>query len=465
MEPICFLCQEYEVDIGHQTILCPKQFCKKCHQAGHFAMNCKTFCKDFVTKDEQLVKLENKDEIKTEIHSNDHSCKIETKTENYITVRKDLVKTENKDCGEFSKSEEDSLMYCLESMPPAGTKKRKIDSESLIEKDLPLEEVEQKIIEKLSNDLVNLTCLESMPPKDTKKRKIDSELSVEKDLSLEELQQKVIEKLNILNELHQSEIKDLRQRLSKNALIIKKQSKELKTLSEDKSMPPKDTKKRKIDSELSDEKDLSLEEIQQKVIEKLNILNELHQSEIKDLRLRLSKNALIIGKQGKELKTFSEEKIRFEIELNDMYQSTSTKSSEVKSSQLKLRYLSCALKKYQSRVLEQSKELKSLRENKEKMAFQLNDKWQEQEREKLPLQELFAMETFKLNNIIGKLKKEIHTLWESKEKMELEWNNEVVGKKSEIELLQTQFAQKIFKLNDTIGKQRKHIDTLLEKLK
>jgi hypothetical protein len=148
MEPICFLCQEYEVDIGHQTILCPKQFCKKCHQAGHFAMNCKTFCKDFVTKDEQLVKLKNKDEIKTEIHSNDHSCKIETKTENYITVRKDLVKTENKDCGEFSKSEEDSLMYCLESMPPAGTKKRKIDSESLIEKDLPLGTIHKRRLPK-----------------------------------------------------------------------------------------------------------------------------------------------------------------------------------------------------------------------------------------------------------------------------------------------------------------------------
>jgi hypothetical protein len=332
MEPVCFLCQEYEIDIGHQTILCPKQFCKICQQKGHFAMNCKTFCKDFVTKDEQMVKIENDDETKTEIHFDDLPCKVETKTENYITVRKDLFETENRNCGEFPKSEEDSL--------------------------------------------------ESMPPKDTKKRKIDSELSVEKDLSLEEVQQKLIEKLNILNQLHQSEIKDLRQRLSKNALII--------------------------------------------------------------------------GKQGKELKTLCEEKMY-------MYQSTSSKSSELKSSQLKLGNLSCALKKYQSRVLEQSKELKSLRENKEKMAFGFKDKWQEKEREKLHV--LFARESFKLNDIIEKLKNEIHTLWESKEKMELEWNNELVGKKSEIELLQTQFTQKIFKLNDTIGKQRKHIDTLLEKLK
>ena len=156
MEPVCFLCQEYETDIGHQTILCPKKFCKKCKQKGHFAMNCKTFCKDFVTKDERLFKLENDDEPKTGIHFDDLPCKDEIKTENYIPVKKELVKTECRNFGQFSKSEEDSLMYCLESMPPAYTKKRKIDLESLVEKD-SLKEVQQKIIEKLSNDLVNLT--------------------------------------------------------------------------------------------------------------------------------------------------------------------------------------------------------------------------------------------------------------------------------------------------------------------
>ena len=181
MEPVCFLCQEYEIDIGHETILCPKQFCKICQQKGHFAMNCKTFCKDFVMKDEQLVKLENEDEI----HFDDLPCKVEAKTENCISVKKELIKTEN-NSGEFSKSEEEALSYCLESISS----------------------------------------------KDTKKRKIDSDLIVENDLPLEEVQQKVIEKLNILNQLHQSEIKDLRQRMSKNALIIGKQSKELKFLIE-----------------------------------------------------------------------------------------------------------------------------------------------------------------------------------------------------------------------------------------
>ena len=279
-------------------------------QKGRFAVNCKTFCKDFVTKDEQMVKLENEDETKTENHFNDLPCKVEPKAKSYIAVKKELIKTENDHFGEFSKSEEEAFKYCLESMSP----------------------------------------------KDTKKRKIDSELPVEKDLP-------------------------------------------------------------------------SLEEIQQKVIEKLNSLNQLHQSEVKDLRQRLSKNALIIGKQGKELKSLSEEKMEFEMELNNMYQSTSSKS----------------LKKYHSRVLELSKELKSLRENKEKMESGLKDKWQEKEREKL--QVLFARESLKLNDIIEKLNNEIHTLWESKEKMKLEWNNESVGKESEMQLLQAQFAKEIFKLN------------------
>ena len=78
---------------------------------------------------EQLVKLENEDETKTEIHFDDLSRKVETKMKNYITVKKDLVKTENRNYGEFSKSEEEAIKYCLESMGPNDTKKRKIDFE------------------------------------------------------------------------------------------------------------------------------------------------------------------------------------------------------------------------------------------------------------------------------------------------------------------------------------------------
>ena len=152
MEHVCFLCQEYETDIGHQTISCSKQFCKKCLQRGHFAMNCTTLCTDFIAKDEQLVKIEKKDNVtKTENWVELFPCKVETKVENPISVKKDLV-SENQNYDEFSKSEEEALMYCLESMSP---KKRKIDPELCV--DIPLEEVQQKIIEKLSNDVATLT--------------------------------------------------------------------------------------------------------------------------------------------------------------------------------------------------------------------------------------------------------------------------------------------------------------------
>ena len=370
MKPVCFLCQEFETDIGHETILCPKQFCKICQQRGHFAMNCKTFCKAFVIKDEQLVKLENEDETKTENHFNDLPCKVEPKAKSYIAVKKELIKTENENCDEFSKSEEEAFMYCLESMSPKDTKKRKVDSDLPVEKDLP---------------------------------------------SLEEVQQKLIEKLNILNQLHQSEIKDLRQRLSKNALIIGKKSIELKTLSEN---------KRGYDIELSNvyhsssTKSLesselpSLEESQQKIIEKLS--NDLvnlseskrkmeielndkvqsnlkvllkYQSEITDLKERLSKNALIIECLDK-------------------------KESRVKNSQLK---------RYQSKIIEQSKDLKILYED----IVELNDKLQGKDRKIQLLQAQWNLENFKLNDTIRRLKKEIELLSKSKDKMELELNSEL----------------------------------------
>ena len=327
MEPVCFLCQEYEIDIGHQTILCPKQFCKICQQNGHFAMNCKTFCKDFVTKDEQLVKLENKDE---------------TKTEKYITVKKEWVKTENRNCGEFSKSEEDSLMYCLESMPPANTKKRKIDSELFVEKDLPLEEVQQKIIGKLSNDLVNLT-----------------------------------ESKIIMETKYESRITDFKERLSKNIFIIE--------------------------------------------------------------TLRACKNEL-------------------EVELSDAQESTVSKSLVIKNSQLK---------QYQSKIIEQNKDLKFFHEAKEKKQLEMNYKLQEKEREIYLFQAHFKLETLKLNDVILSIsilcvraKRELE--WNNElHNTRLEWSEELAEKESEMQLLQAKFTQETFKLKDIIGKQRKLTDAFL----
>ena len=228
-------------------------------------MNCKIFCKDFVIKDEQLVKVENSDVSKTESYDHALSCKIETKMENGISVRKDLIKIENQNCDGFSKSEEKALMFCLESMPPKENKKRKIDSE---------------FPEKLSNDLVNL------------------------------------------NEEHQSEIKDLRQRLSKNALIIEKQWKEVETLRESKKKMEIKFRRSstKIIKQLSN--DLSaLTESKRKMEKELNNFkakslnySQQHQNVIKDLNQKLSRNALIIEKQRQELETLCKGKKKMEIE-------------------------------------------------------------------------------------------------------------------------------------------------------
>ena len=53
---------------------------------------------------------------------------------------------------------------------------------------------------------------------------------------------------------------------------------------------------------------------------------------------------------------------------------------------------------------------------------------------------------------------------EDKEKMKFEFKNELQGKEGEKQQLHVQFAKETFKLNDIIGKLRNYIDTLLEKL-
>ena len=41
MEAVCFLCQDFKANVGHETINCPKSECKNCGQHGHFRINCK----------------------------------------------------------------------------------------------------------------------------------------------------------------------------------------------------------------------------------------------------------------------------------------------------------------------------------------------------------------------------------------------------------------------------------------
>ena len=40
MAAVCFECQDYMANIGHETINCPNLVCKNCGQKGHLRMNC-----------------------------------------------------------------------------------------------------------------------------------------------------------------------------------------------------------------------------------------------------------------------------------------------------------------------------------------------------------------------------------------------------------------------------------------
>ena len=279
MKPVCFLCQEYEIDIGHQTILCPKQFCKICQQKGHFAMNCKTFCKDFTTKDEQMVKLENEDE---------------TKTEKYITVKKDLVKTEKRNCGELSKSEEDSLIYCLESMPPPCNVESKPENFITVKKELIKKENQNCDEFSKSEEEALMYCLESMSPK---KRKIGSELRV--GLPLEEVQQKIIEKL----------------------------SNNLGTLTES---------KRQMEIELNDaikDKDIESRKYQSQVVKRFNEIQKYQDQ--KEIIEKLSKKVEILCESKKEMEIELHKKIHDKVTELREYQSHAEKTLELKNIQLK----------------------------------------------------------------------------------------------------------------------------------
>ena len=36
----CYLCEDFKINVGHETKWCPKNICKKCGQNGHTKMDC-----------------------------------------------------------------------------------------------------------------------------------------------------------------------------------------------------------------------------------------------------------------------------------------------------------------------------------------------------------------------------------------------------------------------------------------
>ena len=51
-ESLCFICQDFEKNVGHSTKSCPENICKKCGLSGHSRLQCENqkvclICKDF----------------------------------------------------------------------------------------------------------------------------------------------------------------------------------------------------------------------------------------------------------------------------------------------------------------------------------------------------------------------------------------------------------------------------------
>ena len=54
---MCFVCQEFKVNVGHETKWCPKNICKKCGQNGHTKMSCLVDFKSLPLPNEILFKI------------------------------------------------------------------------------------------------------------------------------------------------------------------------------------------------------------------------------------------------------------------------------------------------------------------------------------------------------------------------------------------------------------------------
>ena len=54
---MCFICQDFKINIGHETKFCPKNTCKKCGKKGHTKMGCMIDYKDLPLPNEILFKI------------------------------------------------------------------------------------------------------------------------------------------------------------------------------------------------------------------------------------------------------------------------------------------------------------------------------------------------------------------------------------------------------------------------
>ena len=54
---ICFICQDFKANVGHETKWCPKNICGKCGQNGHTKIGCMVNFENLLLPNEILLKI------------------------------------------------------------------------------------------------------------------------------------------------------------------------------------------------------------------------------------------------------------------------------------------------------------------------------------------------------------------------------------------------------------------------
>ena len=54
---ICFICQDFEKNVGHTTKWCPKNVCQKCREKGHVKTGCMFGLEDFPLPNEIILQI------------------------------------------------------------------------------------------------------------------------------------------------------------------------------------------------------------------------------------------------------------------------------------------------------------------------------------------------------------------------------------------------------------------------
>ena len=54
---ICYICQDFDKNVGHATKWCPKNVCQKCREKGHVKTGCMFGLEDFPLPNEIILQI------------------------------------------------------------------------------------------------------------------------------------------------------------------------------------------------------------------------------------------------------------------------------------------------------------------------------------------------------------------------------------------------------------------------